>query len=170
MPRIVVFTLLALALQGAVQAADGPRYLTPPYESPKAVYEFYLDHPQKIDAALYWVRALVNPLSEPPYSFAPEMMEIKVVLHGTEIVTVAEKNYKQYKNAVDRMRYYAQLGVEFKVCALAAEDYGYDVDDFQDFIDVVPSAFTELVHWQMQGYALITPRVFERTQRLEDIR
>ncbi len=170
MPRIAVLMLLALIFQDGARAADGPRVLNPPYESPKAVYEFYLDHPQKIDAALYWLRALINPLSEPPYSFAPEMMEIKVVLHGTEIVTVAEKNYQQYKNAVDRMRYYAQLGVEFMVCALAAADYGYAVEDFQDFVDIVPSAFTELVHWQMQGYALVIPRVFERTQRLEDIR
>lgn len=169
MSRILYSALLFLAAQFA-WAADGASFTQTPYEEPKVVYEFYLDHPQKIDAALYWVRSLINPLSEPPYSFAPEMMEIKVVLHGTEIVTVAKKNYAKYKNAVDRMRYYAALGVEFKVCNLAAGDYGYKVDDFQDFIEVVPSAFTELVHWQMQGYALITPRVFEKAQSLESIR
>ena len=169
MSRFLCSVLLFLAVQIA-WAADGPRFVQAPYEEPKVVYEFYLDHPQKIDAALYWIRSLINPLSEPPYSFAPEMMEIKVVLHGTEIVTVVKKNYDQYKNAVDRMRYYASLGVEFKVCNMAAEDFGYKVGDFQDFIDVVPSAFTELVHWQMQGYALITPQVLERTQRLEEIR
>lgn len=169
MSRTLCSVLLFLATQLAF-AADGPRFVQTPYEEPKVVYEFYLDHPQKIDAALYWVRSLINPLSEPPYSFAPEMMEIKVVLHGTEIVTVAKKNYAKYKNAVDRMRYYAALGVEFKVCNLAATDYGYTVDDFQDFIDVVPSAFPELVYWQMQGYALITPQVLERTQSLDEIR
>jgi len=169
MPRIVLITAMLLTATGA-WAADGPRALTPPYESPKVVYEFYLDDPQKIHAALYWIRSLINPLSEPPYSFAPEMMDIKVVMHGTEIATVAKKNYATYKNAVDRMRYYAQLGVEFKVCGLAAADYGYKLADFQDFIDVVPSAFTELVHWQMQGYALITPQVLERTMSMESIR
>jgi uncharacterized protein len=169
MSRILCSALLFLAAQFA-WAADGASFTQTLYEEPKVVYEFYLDHPQKIDAALYWVRSLINPLSEPPYSFAPEMMEIKVVLHGTEIVTVAKKNYVKYKNAVDRMRYYASLGVEFKVCNLAAGDYGYKIEDFQDFIEVVPSAFTELVHWQMQGYALITPQVLERTQRLEEIR
>lgn len=169
MSRPLVIALLALGLQCA-WAADGPRLVQPPYEAPKVVYEFYLDKPQKIDAALDWLRALILPLTEPPYSFAPEAMSIKVVLHGTEIVTVAKKNYAKYKNAIDRMHYYAALGVEFKVCSLAAEDYGYAVEDFQDFIEVVPSAFTELVHWQMQGYALITPRVYERTERLEAIR
>ena len=169
MPRIILL-LFAVVLARAAWSAEGPQLIYPPYEPPRVVYEFYLDHPQKIDAALYWVRALVNPLSEPPYSFAPEMMEIKVVLHGTELVTVVKKNYRKYKSAVDRMRYYAALGVEFKVCALAAVDYGYEVSDFQEFIDVVPSAFTELAHWQMQGYALIMPQVLERTRSLETIR
>lgn len=169
MPRFIVFVLLVSSMQGA-WAEDGPRFIHPSYEPPKVVYEFYLDHPQKIDTALDWLRSLILPLSEPPYSFAPEMMKIKVVMHGTEIVTVAKKNYAKYKSAVDRMHYYAALGVEFKVCSLAAEEYGYEVEDFQEFVDVVPSAFTELVHWQMQGYALITPQVFERNQAIDAIR
>ena len=61
------------------------------------------------------------------------------------------------------MRYYADLGVSFKVCGQAAEDFGYAVKDFQDFIEVVPNAITELAHWQQQGYALITPQILEKT-------
>ena len=60
------------------------------------------------------------------------------------------------------MRYYAGLGVHFKVCGYAAEEYGYSARDFQDFIEIVPNAITELAHWQMQGYALITPNVQEK--------
>ena len=146
------------------------RYVETPYASPKVVYDFYLDDPEKMAAALFWIRSLINPLSEPPYSFAPEFMDIKVVIHGSEIVTVAKKNYATYHDAVERMRYYAALGVEFKVCNLAATDYGYRVEDFQEFIDVVPSAFSELVHWQQQGYALITPQVMIRNRSIEEIR
>ncbi len=165
-----VVLLFLMALVPPAIAADGPRRVNPDYEPPRVVYEFYLDHPAKINAALDWLRSLINPLTEPPYSMAPEFMDIKVVIHGTEIVTVAKKNYDKYKRAVERMRYYHQLGVEFKVCSLAATDYDYEVEDFQDFIDVVPSAFTELAHWQQQGYALIVPRVYERTQSLDAIR
>jgi hypothetical protein len=68
------------------------------------------------------------------------------------------------------MRYYASLGVDFKVCALAARDYGYSTDAFYEFVEVVPSAITELAHWQLQGYALITPRVMEKKFSLEEIR
>lgn len=169
MRRILTLLILAAAAPW-LRAGEGAHLVYPEYEEPRVVYDFFLDHPQKIGAALYWLRALINPLSEPPYSFAPEMMAIKVVLHGTEIATVAKKNYASYKDAVERMRYYAALGVEFKVCALAAEEYGYKVEDLQEFIEVVPSAFTELVHWQMQGYALITPQVIERRESLEAIR
>ena len=166
--RTFVFALL-LCVTNLAQA-EGARYVTPPYEEPKVVYDFYLDDPQKIHAALFWIRSLINPLMEAPYGFAPEMMDIKVVIHGAEIVTVAKKNYAKYKDAVDRMRYYASLGVEFKVCSLAAEDFDYQPKDFQDFIQLVPSAFTELVHWQQQGYAVIQPTILPRHYTIEEIR
>ena len=144
--------------------------VTTPYEDPKAVFEFYFDDPRHIDAALFWVRAYMNPLVEEPYNLAPELMDIVVVLHGTEIVSVAKKNEEKYRSAIDRMRYYAQLGVRFRVCGLAAADYGYATSDFQDFVDVVPSAITELAHWQQQGYGLIQPRILEKRFRIDEIR
>ena len=68
------------------------------------------------------------------------------------------------------MKYYAELGVKFKVCRLAAEDYGYSDKDFYEFVEVVPSAITELVHWQQQGYALMTPVVMEKKYSTDEIR
>ncbi len=150
--------------------AQGASEVWPEYESPKVVYEFYLDRPEKMTSALYWIRSLMNPLLEEPYAMAPEFMDIKVVIHGTEIVTLVKKNYEKYREDVERMRYYASLGVAFKVCGMAAKEYGYTADDFQDFVEIVPSAFTELVHWQQQGYALITPQVYIREQSLDEIR
>lgn len=163
--------LLSIALVLSFDAnAESARRVYPEYEPPKVVYDFYLDDPAKLSAALYWIRSLINPLLESPYDMAPEMMDIKVVIHGTEIVALVKKNYEKYRNEVERMRYYASLGVEFKVCGLAAGEYGYEADDFQPFIEIVPSAFTELVHWQQQGYALIIPRVQLRTHAMEEIR
>ncbi len=163
--------LLALAAFGSVDSSwAGARRVEPPYRPPRAVFDFYFDEPDKVNAALYWVRALMNPLMQAPYDMAPELMSIKVVIHGTEIVTVAKKNYERYRDAVDRMRYYASLGVEFKVCGLAAEDYGYRLEDFQDFVEVVPSAITELAYWEQQGYALIAPHIMDRRDSIEQIR
>jgi hypothetical protein len=40
----------------------------------------------------------------------------------------------------------------------------------QDFVEVTPSAITELMHWQNQGYALITPQVHEKKFSIDNIR
>jgi len=164
------FILILLMWAFSANAAEQAAYIETPYKEPKVVFEFYFDDPQKINSALYWIRSLVTPLSEDPYGYAPEFMNIKVVIHGTEIVTVAKKNYKKYKTAVERMRYYAQLGVEFKVCGLASHDFGYRVSDYYEFIQVVPSAMPEIAHWQMEGYALITPRIMDKKFSTEEIR
>ena len=148
-----IFVLLLVVFSAQV-FADTATFTETPYKEPQAVYDFYFNEPEDINSALYWVRSLMNSLMDAPYNIDPEMMDIVVVIHGMEIVTVASKNYQRYKSAVDRMRYFSELGVRFKVCGLAAGDYGYAVEDFQDFIEVIPSAINELVHWQQQGYAL----------------
>lgn len=139
-----------------------------PYDAPRVVFDFFLDDPAKMGVALYWVRSLIVPLSVPPYEYDPET--IKVVLHGTELVTVAKKNEEKYREAVERMRYYASLGIEFKVCGLAMHDYGYTLKDLQDFIQVVPSGPVELVYWQNRGYAVVAPTIMDKKYNIEDIR
>jgi intracellular sulfur oxidation DsrE/DsrF family protein len=163
-----LFMAMLLVLSAPVYA-DATIVQTP-YQPAKVVFDFYLDDPQKINSALYWIRSLVNPLLDEPYNYSPEQLDIVVVIHGTEIVTIAKMNEAKYKEAVDRMRYYASLGVHFKVCGYAAEEYGYSAKDLQDFIEIVPNAITELAHWQMQGYALITPNVQEKHFSIEQIR
>jgi intracellular sulfur oxidation DsrE/DsrF family protein len=166
----VLVSCLLLLAAGACAGEDGARRVQTPYTAQKVVFDFYFDDPEKINAALYWIRSLMNPLMDSPYDYAPESLDIKVVIHGTEIVALARRNEAKYHDAVERMRYYASLGVQFKVCGIAAQDYGYRPDDFYDFVDVVPSAITELAHWQLQGYALITPQVMEKRFSIEEIR
>lgn len=146
------------------------KFVQTPYQNPKALVDVYLDDPAKLGAALYWVRSLVNPLVEAPYSMFSEDMSIIVLLHGTEIVTLATKNEARYTEVVQRMRYYASIGVKFKVCGLALQDYHYTASDMHDFVEVTPSAITELMHWQNRGYALITPQILEKKFSIDTIR
>lgn len=165
-----LIALIGLWLGFSVPAQAAGKWVATPYAPARVVFEFYLDDPHKIGSALYWVRSLMNPLQAAPYNYSPEDLKIVVVIHGTEIVTVAKKNEAKYQEAVDRMHYYADLGVAFKVCGQAAEDYGYVVRDFQDFIEVVPNAITELAHWQQLGYALIVPQILDKKIDIESIR
>ncbi|WP_439113727.1 DsrE family protein [Hydrogenophaga sp.] len=154
----------------APSAQAQAQFVQTPYKNPKALFDIYLDNPAKMGAALYWIRSFMNPLTEAPYSLFNEDMSVIVVLHGTELVTVAKKNEEKYEEVVQRMRYYADQGVKFKVCGLALQDFGYTLADMQPFVEVTPSAMTELVHWQNQGYGLITPVVTEKRLSIEDIR
>ena len=167
---ILVVLLAAMSTTTYADADTKAEYVDTPYTEQKVVFDFYMDDPKKIGSALYWIRSLINPLMDAPYNYAPEFMDIVVVIHGTEIVTIAKKNYKKYQQVVDRMRYYSNLGVKFKVCGLAAKDYQYSEADFQDFIEIVPSAITELAHWQLKGYALITPKIMFKKYSIEEIR
>ncbi len=164
---LLVVILLLFPVGGAEARAE---FEQTPYEEPRVVFDFYFDEPQKINSALFWIRSLTAPLLDSPYDMAPEMMDIKVIIHGTEIVTVAKHNLSKYREAVDRMRYYASLGVEFRVCGLAAQDYGYSPEDFHDFIIMTPSAITDLAHWQQRGYALIAPKIMVKKYAIEEIR
>ncbi len=146
------------------------KYTATPYGHQKVVFDFYFDSPEKMGAGLFWLRSLIKPLSEAPYNYSSDLLEIVVVVHGTEVVTLAKKNYSKYQTTIDRMRYYVDLGVKFKICEIAMQDYGYRLEDFYDFVEVVPSAMTELVHWQSKGYALITPQVLEKKQANDKIR
>jgi len=171
MSKYLAMLLASLFLVVCPQAFAEATYEETPYsDEQKVVFDFFLDHPQKTASALFWLRSYMNPLLDDPYGYAPELMDIKVIIHGTEIVTVAKKNYEKYRDIVERMKYYEALGVEFRVCALAANDYGYTAEDFQDFIVMAPSAIIELGHWQQEGYALIRPVVYTRIQSIEEIR
>jgi len=169
-PRKLSVAIMLLLLSTLLHATETARYTQTPYTAQKVVYDFYFDEPEKMAIALYWLRSLLNPLMDEPYATTPEEHRIKVVIHGTEIVTLARKNYKKYKDIVERMRYYAEFGVEFKACGLVMDEYGYRPQDFYPFVEVVPSAITELVHWQMQGYGLIRPTIMEKHKSIEEIR
>jgi hypothetical protein len=162
--------LALLTSLGNAPAHGQAQVVQTPYKNPKALVEVYLDDPRKLGGALNWLRGLINPLTVAPYGMMPEDMHIIVLLHGTEIVTLARKNEERYGEVVQRMRYYAEMGVKFKVCGLAMKDYDYTAADLHDFVEVTPSAIPELMHWQMQGYALIPAVVLDKKFAIEQIR
>jgi len=168
---LLIAAVVTLAQSGTSFAQQSATIVNTPYEEDqKIVFEFYFDHPAKINSALYWLKAVHTTLGNEPYGFAPDFFDIKVVIHGTEIAALAKKNYYLYSEAVERMRYYHEFGVQFKVCSLSALEYGYGKEDLPEFVELVPSAVTELVHWQSKGYALIVPKVWEKKYSLEEIR
>lgn len=169
MRGLCIAAVLAAGFQVPAALAQA-KFIQTPYQNPKALVEIYLDDPRKLGSALNWLRGLINPLTVAPYGMIPEDMHIIVLMHGTEIVTLARKNEERYREVVQRMRYYADMGVKFKVCGLVLKDYDYQPADLYDFVEVTPSAITELMHWQNQGYALIPATVTDKKVSIDQIR
>jgi len=170
-PRFISIISMLLLLFAVDAVADQARYVETPYSGKqKVLVDMYYNEPADINNALYWLRTYVNTMTDSPYDVSTFDMDIKVLMHGAELVTLAKKNYKKYKAAVDRMRYYADLGVEFRICGLAMGEFGYRPQDLQDFVRITPSAMTEIVHWQLQGYALLRPIILEKKYSIEEIR
>ena len=72
--RTVVVLMLAAMVAPAQAQTPMPAQATrvqTPYANPKAIVDVYLDHPAKMGSALYWLRSLVNPLTDAPYSLFP---------------------------------------------------------------------------------------------------
>jgi uncharacterized protein len=64
--------MTAVTLAAAVAAGpsfaegSGATMVETPYEEPKVLFDFYFDRPDKLGPALYWIRSLTLPLSQPP--------------------------------------------------------------------------------------------------------
>ncbi|RMH81292.1 MAG: hypothetical protein D6674_00345 [Acidobacteria bacterium] len=159
MKALSVFLLLISSLW----AQEHARFVYTEYKRPfKVVYELFLDHPEKLRPALGWISNVLFVLTNPPYNFSPDDINILVVSHGREVPVFAKRNGEHYKDIVERVESLSIYGVKFKVCKMAAEQvYGLSEKDFYPFVELVPSAITEIIHWQMQGYALMIPQVFE---------
>ena len=63
-PILSLLMMCWLGMATPVQA--DAKWVATPYAPAKVLFEFYLDDPQKIGSALYWVRSLLNPLQEAP--------------------------------------------------------------------------------------------------------
>ena len=158
--------LFFLLMVGCSLATEGGKFIQTQYSKPfKAVVEFYFDHPQKVGPALGWVSNLVYVLTNPPYNYSQEDIDIVVISHGRELPVFAKENRKNYESIVERMESLSMYGVRFMVCSMAAKQfYGYSEEDFYTFVSLVPSALTEIVHWQHMGYGLLIPQVIEIKQ------
>jgi intracellular sulfur oxidation DsrE/DsrF family protein len=123
-------------------------------EQLKAVFDFNFDNPEGVKRALIPISIFIKTVQEyGPVSFEP--YNLIAVSHGSEVVAFAKQNYQQFKDIVDSASRLAELGVRFEVCSVAAEALGFSVDDFHEFVDVVPLGTYALAYHQQQGYALL---------------
>lgn len=120
----------------------------------KVVWDFNFQDPRTADVVLSNLAALLKAVD----GFGPKEIDpirIVVVSHGPEVVLWAKKNYAKYKDIVDRAASLTKQGARFEVCRNDAAALGFNPDDLDGFVTVVPTGAYALTYWQNKGYAYI---------------
>ena len=146
--------LALLAITFGVAAEDAPwgtaKIKETQYSPQKVVYDVSVGS----ERAFANVLDRVSYLSQ-LYQADPFESSIVLVLHGDEINFFARKHFKRYE-ALMRRAQSLTVGttIEFRMCKIAARAHGYEPDDIQGFVTMVPMADAEIVRLQTeQGYA-----------------
>ncbi|WP_293443040.1 DsrE family protein [Persephonella sp.] len=123
------------------------------YPSLKVVYDWNLQNPEAVDKALNYIRNHLKAYSE----YSPlEDVEIVVVSHGAEVPVFAKQNREIFKKIIERIKnFHESYGVEFYVCYNAAKAFGFDKEDFPDFVILTPAGVAKLAALQEEGYRLV---------------
>jgi len=82
-----------------------------------------------------------------------------VVLHGPELRVFAKENYLKYQGIVDKLADLSKQGTEFRMCNNAMHAAGFEAEDMDGFITVIPAGFAEIIYLQAKGYQPIDPFV-----------
>ena len=57
---LLILLLVCLPLRGMAELEESAELVATPYaDEQKVVYDFFFDHPQKINSALYWLKGLM---------------------------------------------------------------------------------------------------------------
>jgi len=87
------------------------------------------------------------------YNADPFDASIVLVLHGDEIPFFAIKNYSKYKDLMQRAQSLTIGGViQFRMCKVAAQGYGFKPEDIHGFVKMVPMADAEIVRLQQEEH------------------
>ena len=89
------------------------------------------------------------------YNANPFEASIVMVLHGDEIPFFAIANADKYHDLMQRAKSLTQSGpIEFRMCRIAAQGHGFEPEQINGFVRVVPMADAEIIRLQQEeGYA-----------------
>ena len=89
------------------------------------------------------------------YNANPFEASIVMVLHGDEIPFFAIANADKYHDLMQRSKSLTQSGpIEFRMCRIAAKGHGFEPEQINGFVKIVPMADAEIIRLQQEeGYA-----------------
>lgn len=149
----VLLLLASLPINPAAAAPEAPwghaKAVEQTYANQKAVYDVMVNSESAMRSVISRAQLLLALNGSDPFE-----NKVVIVLHGNEIPYFAIKNLTEHEELMQRAQSATQSGlVEFRMCKLAAEAYGFHPEDIHGFVTLVPMADAEIVRLQQEGYA-----------------
>jgi|GEM_PF-1148290 len=88
-----------------------------------------------------------------------EWPEVHLIIlsHGDEIISLLEKNETKYRSFHENIqRLITTYDVDFQVCGAYAALSGIDQSEFANFVDVVPSAPSQIKDYRQLDYKIVS--------------
>lgn len=119
------------------------------YAKQKVVYDVAAESEAAVRSVISRAQLLADLNGSDPFD-----SKVVIVLHGDEIPFFAIKNLAKHRELIQRAQSATQAGIiEFRMCRIAAKGHGFEPEDIQGFVTMVPMADAEIARLQQEGYA-----------------
>jgi uncharacterized protein len=148
MKQLACLFLIPAMFAGNLSADDKPwgsaRVIDTEYKPQKVVYDVAVDSVKKLTSVLDRASYLSKITGADPFDSS-----IVLVLHGNEINFFAIKNYQKHKALMQRAQSLVQGEVlKIRMCRIAAQGHGYEAEDIQGFVEMIPMGDAEIIRLQ----------------------
>jgi intracellular sulfur oxidation DsrE/DsrF family protein len=148
MKQLAWLFLIPAMFSGNLSADDKPwgsaRVIDTEYKPQKVVYDVAVDSVKKLTSVLDRASYLSKITGADPFDSS-----IVLVLHGNEINFFAIKNYQKHKALMQRAQSLVQGEVlKIRMCRIAAQGHGYEAEDIQGFVVMIPMGDAEIIRLQ----------------------
>jgi intracellular sulfur oxidation DsrE/DsrF family protein len=140
--------LIPALFSGNLSADDKPwggaSVIDTEYKPQKVVYDVAVDSVKKLTSVLDRASYLSKITGADPFDSS-----IVLVLHGSEINFFAIKNHEKYKELMQRAHSLVVGEVlKIRMCRIAAQGHGYEAEDIQGFVQMIPMGDAEIIRLQ----------------------
>ena len=153
MKFVSLLCLAGILFPGLLSAAEVPATGAPwggasvtetQYKPQKVVYDVAVKSVGKVTSVLDRASYLSKITGADPFDSS-----IVLVLHGAEIDYFAIKNYAKYKDLMQRAQSLVESEVlKIKMCRIAAQGHGFEPEDIQGFVEMIPMGDAEIIRLQ----------------------
>ena len=148
MKQLAWLFLVPALFTGNLNADDKPwgsaSVIDTEYKPQRVVYDVSVDSVKKLNSVLDRASYLSKITGADPFDSS-----IVLVLHGSEINFFAIKDFEKYKELMQRAQSLVEGEVlKIRMCRIAAQGHGYEAEDIQGFVEMIPMGDAEIIRLQ----------------------